>query len=348
MRNQRLAAVTLPDYIPKSGHHNQWGFNPEEQQNRTYLGMGEDDINVHDQWACESMGAIQDRTREHLGSTDKVIMANRRMLLQAMDTVEQGGTVRPASPTRHNMPGSTALTRWNGIAPQRRLANLVARRGTHQACQRPLEETQRYITRVRNGGERNDPFRPTAAASTTPRAKSACQQTARLIEASGMWSGCALGWCDVHGMLRGKTLIGTPPPSRHLRDGVGMVGTMMLKDTADRTAWKVFEPGGADDLPGFANAANLMLLPDPASFTPLPWQANTASLRCQPWFADGSPVPLDTRRVLQQALVRLAQAGYGLKTGLEVEFHIYRITDTVRRNWTQHWPAGQACRQPWK
>ena len=32
--------------------------------------------------------------------------------------------------------------------------------------------------------------------------------------------------------------------------------------------------------------------------------------------------------MLQSALDRLAQAGYGLKTGLEVEFHIYRITDT--------------------
>ncbi|MDO9483657.1 MAG: Rieske 2Fe-2S domain-containing protein [Hydrogenophaga sp.] len=92
MRNQRLATVTLPDYVPKSGRHNHWGFNAEEQQHRTYLGMGEDDINVHDQWACESMGAIQDRTREHLGTTDKVILANRRLLLQAMDTVEQGGT----------------------------------------------------------------------------------------------------------------------------------------------------------------------------------------------------------------------------------------------------------------
>ena len=89
---EHLAAVTLPDYIPKSGRHNHWGFNAEEQQSRTYLGMGEDDINVHDQWACESMGAIQDRTREHLGTTDKVIMANRRMLTKAIETVQAGGT----------------------------------------------------------------------------------------------------------------------------------------------------------------------------------------------------------------------------------------------------------------
>lgn len=92
MRQQRLKAVTLPDYIPKAGRWNQWGFSPDEQRTRTYLGMGEEDINVHDQWACESMGTIQDRTREHLGTTDKVIMANRRLLNQAMDTVEQGGT----------------------------------------------------------------------------------------------------------------------------------------------------------------------------------------------------------------------------------------------------------------
>jgi hypothetical protein len=57
---------------------------------RTFLGMGEDDINVHDQWACESMGAIQNRTREHLGTTDKVIIANRRMLAKAIDDAAAG------------------------------------------------------------------------------------------------------------------------------------------------------------------------------------------------------------------------------------------------------------------
>ena len=35
---------------------------------------------------------IQDRTREHLGTTDKVIMANRRQLLSAIDAVQAGGT----------------------------------------------------------------------------------------------------------------------------------------------------------------------------------------------------------------------------------------------------------------
>ena len=54
--------------------------------------MGEDDINVHDQWACESMGAIADRTREHLATSDKAIVANRRTLVKAIETVQAGGT----------------------------------------------------------------------------------------------------------------------------------------------------------------------------------------------------------------------------------------------------------------
>ncbi len=91
MRRQRLRGVSLPDYVPFKGRHNDWGFDPAEQRTRTFLGMGEDDINVHDQWAVESMGAVQDRSREHLGTADKVIMHNRRMLLKAIDTVRAGG-----------------------------------------------------------------------------------------------------------------------------------------------------------------------------------------------------------------------------------------------------------------
>ena len=92
MRNQRTRFISLPDYVPNVGKHNQWGYNPEEQATRTYLGMGEDDINSHDQWACESMGRIQDRTREHLGTSDVAIMANRRTLLKAIDAVANGET----------------------------------------------------------------------------------------------------------------------------------------------------------------------------------------------------------------------------------------------------------------
>jgi len=61
---QRLELYELPDYKSRRNRGNDYGFDPHEQANATYTGMGAD-INVHDQWAVESMGKIQDRTREH-------------------------------------------------------------------------------------------------------------------------------------------------------------------------------------------------------------------------------------------------------------------------------------------
>jgi phthalate 4,5-dioxygenase len=83
MRRQRLELYTLPDYKPRLTAANDYGFNAEEQRRRTYTGMG-DDINVHDQWAIESQGPIHDRTREHLGASDKAITFYRQMLIDAI------------------------------------------------------------------------------------------------------------------------------------------------------------------------------------------------------------------------------------------------------------------------
>lgn len=91
MREQRLKEHRLPDYAPLKNKRNNYGFNPEEQESLTYTGMGLD-INVHDQWAVESMGPIQDRTDEHLGRTDVAISKYRRMLLAAIKNIEDGGT----------------------------------------------------------------------------------------------------------------------------------------------------------------------------------------------------------------------------------------------------------------
>src|SRR5271165_5807802 len=89
MRNQRLALYELPDYVPRINRSNGYGFNPAEQQSRTYSGMG-CDINVHDQRAVESQGRIHDRTREYLASTDKAIVAYRRLLLRAIEQAGRG------------------------------------------------------------------------------------------------------------------------------------------------------------------------------------------------------------------------------------------------------------------
>ena len=89
MRDQRLKLYTLPTYKPLRNRTNAWGYDPEEQRTQTYTGMGMD-INVHDNWAVESPGSIFDRSNEHLGTTDKAIIAYRKLLLSAIDAVALG------------------------------------------------------------------------------------------------------------------------------------------------------------------------------------------------------------------------------------------------------------------
>jgi nitrite reductase/ring-hydroxylating ferredoxin subunit len=91
MRDQRLKLYELPDYKSRRNKSNDYGFDPQEQLGSTYTGMG-NDINVHDQWAVESMGPIQDRTREHLSQSDKAIVQYRRLLRQEIAKVGSGET----------------------------------------------------------------------------------------------------------------------------------------------------------------------------------------------------------------------------------------------------------------
>ena len=89
MREQRLKEHRLPDYAPLKNRTNDYHYDPAEQATMTYTGMGLD-INVHDQWAVEGMGRIQDRTQEHLGRSDAAIIRYRRMLRAAIAAVEDG------------------------------------------------------------------------------------------------------------------------------------------------------------------------------------------------------------------------------------------------------------------
>jgi phenylpropionate dioxygenase-like ring-hydroxylating dioxygenase large terminal subunit len=115
MRRQRLELYELPDYIPRKNKTNDYGFDPHEQEHSTFTGMGTD-INVHDQWACESMGPIQDRTREHLGQSDKAISAYRRILRGAIETAVKGGKPPMVldAPTAARITGPAAI---DGIGP---------------------------------------------------------------------------------------------------------------------------------------------------------------------------------------------------------------------------------------
>jgi glutamine synthetase len=150
-------------------------------------------------------------------------------------------------------------------------------------------------------------------------------QILRLVRESGIEQ-VRIAWCDLHGEMRAKSILPRALESA-LCDGIGMVGTQALKDTSDRTAFKVFEPGALDSWPAlkeFAQASNFVLKPNLESFKQLPWARKTAWLQGQLVGNGGQPIAFDTRAMLQKALAKLASQGYGLRCGLEIEFHIYK------------------------
>ncbi len=124
MREQRVQTITPPSYASRRSRRNDYGYDAEEQRSLTYTGMGMD-INVHDQWACESMGPIQDRTREHLGSTDKAILAYRRMLVAAIEAVAVGGDA-PKLPRDGLRKGFSGPASIDGVAAAGAAADYAA------------------------------------------------------------------------------------------------------------------------------------------------------------------------------------------------------------------------------
>lgn len=69
---------------------NRYKQDRDEMETRTFIGLGRN-FQLHDKWATEGPGPIQNRAAEHLGYTDKAIAAERRILLRAVRIVAEGG-----------------------------------------------------------------------------------------------------------------------------------------------------------------------------------------------------------------------------------------------------------------
>jgi glutamine synthetase len=133
-------------------------------------------------------------------------------------------------------------------------------------------------------------------------------------------------FADQHGVLRGKTLIASEAVAA-MKSGVSMTTTLLAKDTAHKTVFPVFTAGGGFNMDEMQGGADFMMVPDPSPFRVLPWAPNTGWFLCDIHFPNGKPVPFSTRRLYREALNRLTTAGFDFIAGLEVEFHLFRVTN---------------------
>ncbi|MGB7948008.1 MAG: Rieske 2Fe-2S domain-containing protein, partial [Candidatus Binatia bacterium] len=88
LRNKSRVELT-EDYRPTRNAANRYLQDRESMDTQTFTGMGFN-FQAHDAFATESQGPVQDRTNEHPVSSDKAIIASRKLLLKAIKEVQEG------------------------------------------------------------------------------------------------------------------------------------------------------------------------------------------------------------------------------------------------------------------
>jgi phthalate 4,5-dioxygenase len=84
-------------FRPFRNRANDWMIDRQMQKTETFTGIS--GINQQDRAVQESMGPIVDRTRENLGPADRAVVATRKLLLDAVASVERNEYLRGTSPS---------------------------------------------------------------------------------------------------------------------------------------------------------------------------------------------------------------------------------------------------------
>ena len=92
-RHEKHAGRGADDFIEgtyrlKRNLDNDYLVDREVQRTRTYTGIT--GLNTQDYAVQEGMGPIVDRSREHLGTSDRAIIVARRLLLECVDRIKEG------------------------------------------------------------------------------------------------------------------------------------------------------------------------------------------------------------------------------------------------------------------
>jgi glutamine synthetase len=115
-------------------------------------------------------------------------------------------------------------------------------------------------------------------------------------------------------------------------DITGMVKSVTLPSSEVENVIDNGSHFDGSSIEGFARVAesDMMLSPDLDTFTILPWVAveeKTARLICSVKTLNGEPFIGDPRNVLIRALKHAEEMGYTYKTGMELEFFLFRAQD---------------------
>lgn len=153
----------------------------------------------------------------------------------------------------------------------------------------------------------------------------AAEELIRRVEADAIPS-VRIGFVDQHGLVRSKNISAAGLPSA-LRNGVSFASSLLSKDTSGTTVFSAFDADGGVGSEEMAGAADMVVVADPSTFRVLGWAGNEGWLLGDVYFKTGAPVPFSTRHVFREALEDAKKLGLGFVTGLELEFHLFKVSD---------------------
>src|SRR5207245_1960344 len=87
---RRGRTIMSEDYRPVPNKANRYLQDRSAMNTDTFCGIAMKYFQAQDMCATEGAGPIQDRTQEHLASTDRGVLAVRNLLLRAVRDVQEG------------------------------------------------------------------------------------------------------------------------------------------------------------------------------------------------------------------------------------------------------------------
>ena len=116
-------------------------------------------------------------------------------------------------------------------------------------------------------------------------------------------------YTDNGGVTRGKATHVTGLAAR-LTDGIGLTVAMQAMNMLDQL----------QAVEGLGPVGEIRLVPDPRTFTVLPYAPRTAAMTCDMRTLDGAPWDVCPRSFLKRQIAACAAAGFGVRAAFECEF----------------------------
>jgi glutamine synthetase len=149
-----------------------------------------------------------------------------------------------------------------------------------------------------------------------PASDAARQQAIAAAAARAESAGISLAWflyADHGGIIRGKSASAATLPAR-METGIGHTVAMMAMSMLDH-----LQP-----VDGMGPVGEVRIMPDPATFVPLPYAPGAAAMLADLVHPDGQPWDACARTYLKQAIAELASQGYAATAAFEPEFTLGR------------------------